>query len=637
MFEFQRQAKDLRKSTKTDYRVLIAGVGGAGSNILERYLAQGGSSESTVMFNTDARALRSSPGKKKVQLGESLTHGLGCGGDPELGREAAVAEAGEIRKAVDGADLVFLCAGLGGGTGSGAAPVIARVAKEAGCAVIVFVTLPFHFEGRRRVEQAREALAELRESASVLLTFENDRMGELIVPKGGVQEAFAAADQTICQSIHAITSLLEKPGMIRVGLDELLAVLGGQDARCLFGFGQASGEKRAEKALHQALDNPLWESGERLKETSSVLVHISGNQSVTLAEVETVMEELGEFTDPSAQILFGVSARDDAGDQLCVALISSQDGTALSRPVEKAKPRPEPSSRPEPAATVSPTGEKSEATGSKPDLKPKPAEPAIQRPAAVQTPVPAESSTSKAATPPGEEDDMGAFEETRPLAIPLPPKQPAPASEGLSFDPSFRASKGSTAPKSSSTPSVDDSSPGAPPQPPGGANASAGALQAEEQPVLAPQAPSPSGPPKPKLKSPLPAPPAPAPLPSKPLRAKREAPAGAVSNAAKDATEAAATPAAENGVKIDYGTGNGQKPPSGAQPTITLPQPAPSFTNKEPGAQDPPAGKIVAMPHGSRSPGPGGRGRFENAPPTVVNGEDLDVPTFLRRRGGNGG
>ncbi|MFT5468740.1 MAG: cell division protein FtsZ [Verrucomicrobiales bacterium] len=329
MIEFTRSSGPVSEED-AKMNVRVVGVGGAGSNVIDRIAVDGSAQENLILCNTDVRALTTSIAGVKIQLGKSLTMGLGCGGDPELGREAALQATDEIRQAVNGADMIFVCVGLGGGTGSGAAPVIAKIAREEGCFVVVFATMPFRFEGRRRLQQANMALSELKGSAHALLTFENDRMGELIVPKDGVRQAFAAADKTICQSIRAICSLVEQPGMVRIGMDDLLAVLKGKDTRCLFGFGQASGKDRVKRSVRAALDNPLLDRGELLSEGANVLVHISGGENLKLAEVEDVMTALGEHVDDSAQLLFGVSTSKALEESLCVAIISSVDRERLA-------------------------------------------------------------------------------------------------------------------------------------------------------------------------------------------------------------------------------------------------------------------------------------------------------------------
>src|SRR6266487_3480627 len=218
----------------------------------------------TEAMNTDVQSLASSVVAHKVQLGRAVTRGLGAGGDPELGYEAAVESADEIQEALAEARMVFMCVGLGGGTGTGAAPYAAQLAREAGALVVAFATLPFSFEGKRRGAQAREALARLNEIANAVICFENDQMGDIIAPKAGIHQAFAMADITISQSVRSIVNLIQRPGLIRIGFDDLLAALRSPNGRCLFGFGESDSDNRAHDALAQALKNPLMDRGRML-------------------------------------------------------------------------------------------------------------------------------------------------------------------------------------------------------------------------------------------------------------------------------------------------------------------------------------------------------------------------------------
>ena len=257
----------------------IAGIGGAGSNALDRIVLDGVNGAELVAFNTDTQSLTGSVASVKIQLGRAATRGLGAGGDPELGHLAAEEAAGDIRQALEGAGMVFLCAGLGGGTGSGAAPLIASIAKEHGAIVIVFATMPFAFEGKRRAAQAHAALIALEAAADAVVCFENDTMGDAVSPKAGIQHAFAAADETVSQSVRAISQLWTRPGLMRIGLDDLRSALrpgAGGAGRCLFGFGEASGDNRAHDALARALKNPLMDKGRMLDDAHNVLVNVGG-------------------------------------------------------------------------------------------------------------------------------------------------------------------------------------------------------------------------------------------------------------------------------------------------------------------------------------------------------------------------
>ena len=252
-----------------------------------------------------------------------MTRGLGAGGDPELGYQAAVESTEEIREALSDANVIFICAGLGGGTGSGAAPYVAQLAREAGALVIAFVTLPFTFEGKRRNAQAREALARLNEVAHSVICFENDRMGDMIAPHAGIHQAFATADITISQSVRSIVNLIQRPGLIRIGFDDLLAALRAHNGRCLFGYGEADSDNRAHDALTQALKNPLMDRGRMLADATHVLVQVAGGLGMTLSEVEILMQELGRHVSEQTQILFGAAVDGRLGDRLSVTIISS--------------------------------------------------------------------------------------------------------------------------------------------------------------------------------------------------------------------------------------------------------------------------------------------------------------------------
>jgi cell division protein FtsZ len=303
--------------------VKVVSVGGAGLNALDRIVLDGLEKASVVAINTDVQSLTSSVAPHKVQLGRTVTRGLGAGGDPELGYDAAVESADEIREALADARMIFICAGLGGGTGSGAAAYVAQLAREAGALVIAFVTLPFTFEGKRRNAQAREALARLSEVAHSVICFENDRMGDLVAPQAGIHQAFAMADTTLSQSVRSIVNLIQRPGLIHIGFDDLLAALRMRNGPCLFGFGESDSDNRAHDALTQALKNPLMDRGRMLADATHVLVQVAGGPGMTLSEVEVLMQELGRHVNEQTQILFGAVVDGRLGDRLTVTIISS--------------------------------------------------------------------------------------------------------------------------------------------------------------------------------------------------------------------------------------------------------------------------------------------------------------------------
>jgi cell division protein FtsZ len=253
--------------------------------------------------------------------------------------------------------MIFICAGLGGGTGSGAAPIVAQLARETGSLVIAFATLPFSFEGKRRSIQAQDALSRLNEVANAVICFENDRMGDMVAPKAGIHQAFAAADQMISQSVRSITSLIQRPGLIRIGFDDLLAALKSPSGRCLFGFGESDSDNRAHDALKQALKNPLMDRGRMLANASHVLVQVSGGPGMTLTEVEILMQDLGKHIRDETQIIFGTSVDSRMGNRLSVTLISSlgaDEETKVVAPKPKTVSKPPPPPAPEPEAPPAP-------------------------------------------------------------------------------------------------------------------------------------------------------------------------------------------------------------------------------------------------------------------------------------------
>jgi cell division protein FtsZ len=335
MIEFPRDLQNTIPSSS----VKIVGLGGAGTNMLDRVVLDGMDGAEMLAINTDIRTLSGSVARDRIQLGRNLTKGLGSGGDPELGQQAVLEAEHEIRSALKGRRIVFLCVGLGGGTGSGAAPIVCRVAREEGAFVVVFATMPFAFEGRRRREQADTALNELAVLSNALVTFDNNRMGDLVLAKQGIHEAFAAADRMISESIKAVIRLVIRPGLINVGLDDLMTALRTTRSRCLFGSGISNGKDRASKALRNALNSPLLDQGALLKDAETVLVHLCGGEDLTLYEIELLMQSLSKFVPDKAHVLFGAAVDPSMGDQLSITMVSSLPEDRLyaarSAPIEK--------------------------------------------------------------------------------------------------------------------------------------------------------------------------------------------------------------------------------------------------------------------------------------------------------------
>jgi len=370
--------------------IKVVGVGGAGCNVLDRVMLDGIEAAELVAVNTDVQSLTASVAAHKVQIGRNLTRGLGSGGDPELGYAAAEEATDEIRSVLQGGNIIFICAGLGGGTGSGAAPIVAQLAKEDNSLVLAFAALPFSFEGRRRCAQAEESLRRLRAVADAVICFQNDRMAEVTLPRMGVHEAFAAADLTISQSIRSVASILQRPGLLRIGFDDVCAVLRSGDARALFGYGDAEGENRAHDALARALKNPLMNRGELLEEAFHAIVHIRGGTNVTLGEVQIIMEELNRHINDQTHLFMGIGIEARMGNQLSVSILSAL-GDDSEKPAQQVRPKAASTVNSTPAQTqklqallppaqteqapAAPAGDPPKATSSAPEAKTQPHQP----------------------------------------------------------------------------------------------------------------------------------------------------------------------------------------------------------------------------------------------------------------------
>ncbi len=338
MNEITSHKGHVSQAIESEFRIKVIGVGGAGSNALDRLVLEGSINVDLVACNTDVQALAGSVATQKIQLGRHITRGLGAGGDPELGYSAAEEAIDEVRAVLANVPLVIVCTGLGGGTGSGAAPLIVKSAREQNSLVLVCATLPFSFEGRRRSQQAQEALKAIQQYADAVMCFENDRMGELILPEAGIHEAFAGADQIISQSVRAIIDLINRRGLIHLGFDDLLSALRSHDSRCLFGYGEAGGKQRGRDALNHALKNPLMDRGSLLSHAANVLVNIVGGHDMTLSEVQHVMEELGQHIGNNTQLLFGAAVDPKLEGRLGVTLISSMGVRATGQVASQPPP-----------------------------------------------------------------------------------------------------------------------------------------------------------------------------------------------------------------------------------------------------------------------------------------------------------
>jgi cell division protein FtsZ len=317
-------------------RILVAGLGNAGVALVDRLTLAGfGNALDLLAINTDSVSLGSSVAGKKILIGSKTARGLGTGGDPEVGAEAAEEAEAELSAALEGAHIVLVCAGLGGGVGSGAAPILAELAKKQGAIVVALATMPFSFEGRRRVQQAADAQAELAKSADAFLTFENDRMAELSEPLAGVHDTFAASDHVLAQTIGAVARLTLTPGPIRVTPADLLAVFRRSGSTSLFGFGEATGGNRANEAVERALKSPLLARGKSLADTHAALVHISATPDLHIAEIRAIMEAVSRHTDGHLHLGIGL---DPSYTSLGVSILAATGGAPVRVPVRQQRP-----------------------------------------------------------------------------------------------------------------------------------------------------------------------------------------------------------------------------------------------------------------------------------------------------------
>ncbi len=301
--------------------IKVFGVGGGGCNAVDRMIAARVMGVTFIAANTDAQALSVSKAAYRIQLGSQLTSGLGSGGDPSVGEAAARESLSYIDAALDGADMVFVTAGMGGGTGSGAAPLVAERARQKGILTIGVVTKPFAFEGRRRSEQAEEASARLRENVDTLITIPNDRLTQIADRKTTMTDAFTMADDVLRAGVQGISEIILRPGMINVDFADVRNVMSNAGV-ALMGFGVARGDNRARAAAEMAANSPLLETN--IEGATRLLVNITTGPDFTIGEVHDAMDYLLQFTHPDdSEITVGHVLRQDLGDQVYVTLLAA--------------------------------------------------------------------------------------------------------------------------------------------------------------------------------------------------------------------------------------------------------------------------------------------------------------------------
>ncbi len=300
--------------------IKVVGVGGGGVNAVNRMIELGLRGVEFIAVNTDAQALLMSDADVKLDVGRELTRGLGAGADPEVGRRAAEDHAEEIEEALAGADMVFVTAGEGGGTGTGGAPVVARIAKSIGALTIGVVTKPFSFEGRRRQSQAEAGVSKLKEEVDTLIVVPNDRLLEISDRGISMIEAFATADQVLLAGVQGITDLITTPGLINLDFADVKSVMQGAGS-ALMGIGSARGADRAIKAAELAVESPLLEAS--IEGAHGVLLSIQGGSNLGIFEINDAAQLVKEAAHPEANIIFGTVIDDTLGDEVRVTVIAA--------------------------------------------------------------------------------------------------------------------------------------------------------------------------------------------------------------------------------------------------------------------------------------------------------------------------
>lgn len=301
-------------------QIRVVGVGGGGSNAVNRMIAEGLSGVDFISINTDAQALMLSNAPKRVRIGDKLTRGLGVGGNAELGRKAAEESTDELDEVLQGSDMVFIAAGMGGGTGTGAAPVVARIAREGGALTIGVVTRPFGFEGRRRAQQSEVGIAELRDEVDTLIVIPNDRLLSISDRAVSVLDAFRSADQVLMSGVSGITDLITTPGLINLDFADVKSIMQGAGT-ALMGIGSARGDDRAVAAAETAISSPLLEAS--VDGARGVLLSVSGGSDLGLFEINEAARLVAEAAHPEANIIFGAVIDDALGDEVRVTVIAA--------------------------------------------------------------------------------------------------------------------------------------------------------------------------------------------------------------------------------------------------------------------------------------------------------------------------
>ncbi len=300
--------------------IKVIGVGGAGNNAVDRMIRSGIRGVEFIVVNTDRQVLQESKASTKIQIGEKITRGLGAGANPDIGAQSAEENKSEITEVLRGADMVFVTAGMGGGTGTGAAPIVAQVAKEMGILTIGVVTKPFTFEGKRRLAQAERGIESLKGKVDALVVIPNDKLLQIIDRKTSMVEAFQKADEVLMQGVQGISDLITVTGTVNLDFADVKTIM-LNTGMAHMGIGRASGENRAEDAAKQAIQSPLLETS--IEGARGVIINITGGDDLGLQEVNTAAELIQRSVDPEANIIFGTVVNPDMHDDIQITVIAT--------------------------------------------------------------------------------------------------------------------------------------------------------------------------------------------------------------------------------------------------------------------------------------------------------------------------
>jgi len=344
----------IKPQTTNFAKIRVMGIGGAGNNALSSMIIQGQiQGVDFIAVNTDAQALLLSQSATKVQIGENLTKGLGSGGDPEIGKQAVEESREKIKDILDGSDMVFLAAGMGGGTGTGATPTIAQVAKEAGALTIAVITKPFAFEGTRRMVVAEDGIENLKDKVDTLIVIPNQRILDVVDKKLSLLEAFKVADSVLTQGVQGISDLITMPGLINVDFADVRTIMSSAGS-ALMGIGTGVGENRAQAAARSAIASPLLEIS--MDGARGVLFNITGGPDITMSEVDEAAKIIAAAADPDANIIFGATVDESMHDQIKITVIATGFDQTRQRLAEYVIPdkKTEEASSSQPAAVKEP-------------------------------------------------------------------------------------------------------------------------------------------------------------------------------------------------------------------------------------------------------------------------------------------